>query len=97
MILNFWVVVLIFLDFLAFGDKCAVFVFHLSLSSISLGDFAESCFFPFRRHKTKKPTHNNNSKESGDRGCGIGDFQHCIVITPAGRKDTQNGKRCGKK
>ena len=64
-------------------DKCAVFVFYLSLSFIFLGMFAESRFFLFLggggEHK-KKTTNKPTTKSLVDRG-GIWDFQHCVVIT----------------
>ena len=79
-ILTFWVVILRFLEFWGFGiRKCAVFVFHLSLSSICLGNFAESCFFSFWSAQNQKT--NKQTPGLVDRGGGIWDFQHCIVIT----------------
>ena len=65
------------LGILGIWDKCAVFVFHLSLSFIFLGNFVESCFFSFLGGTRKKPI----TKSLVDRGGGIWDFQHCIVIT----------------
>ena len=71
------------LGILGILDKCAVFVFHLSLSFFFLESFAESCFFSFwggTRKKTNKRT-NERTESLVDRGGGIWDFQHCIVIT----------------
>ena len=49
-------------------------VFHLSLSFISLGHLAESRFFSFCRHETKKTTHNNNkdTESGGQQGVRLG-------------------------
>ena len=67
------------LGILGIWDKCAVFVFHLSLSFFFLESFAESCFFSFWGGTRKKTNERTNSLV--DRGGGIWDFQHCIVIT----------------
>ena len=37
--------------------------------------------FLFGQHKTKKPTNKQTARSLVDRGGGIWDFQHCIVIT----------------
>ena len=42
------------LGILEIWDKCAVFVFHLSLSFFFLESFAESCFFSFWGGTRKK-------------------------------------------
>ena len=132
--------ILIFLDFWGFGEHVQVsfsLVFEfLFCWGILLGRVS----FLFGQHKDKKPTATITARSLVDRGGGIWDFQHCIVITrgqeeripktasvvgknqpshnnntesggqrwwnwgfPAshrhhsgtGRKDTQNGKRCG--
>ena len=57
-------------------EKCAVFVFHLSLSFIFLGNFAESRFFSFWGGTRKTII-----TSLVDRRGGIWDFQHFIVIT----------------
>ena len=58
---------------LGIWGTCAVYVFHF----ISLGGVAESCFFYFCPHSPKKIT----TKSLVDRGGGIEDVQHCIIIT----------------
>ena len=44
------------LGILGIWDKCAVFVFHLSLSFYLVGEFCWA--FLFGQHKTKKPANN---------------------------------------
>ena len=59
-----------------------MFAFHLSLSFYFAGDFFPSrVSFLFGQHKTKKPTTIITIWGLVDRGGGIWDFQHCIVIT----------------
>ena len=75
-----------------------MFVFHLFLSSICLGNFAESCFFSFWSAQNQKTNNNNDSPESGgQRGWELGFPALHRHHSGTGRKDTQNGKRCGKK
>ena len=82
------------LGILGIWDKCAVFVFQLSLSFIFLGNFAESCFFSFWSAQNQK-TNNNNPESGGQRGWDLGfPALHCHH-SGTGRKDTQNSKRCG--
>ena len=49
--------------------------------------------FPFGQHKTKKPT--NNAESGGQRGWDLGFSALHRHHSGTGRKDTQNGKRCG--
>ena len=97
------------LGILGIWDKRAVFVFLLSLSFIFLVNFAESYFFSFwsaQNQKTNKQQQQTRSLV--DRGGGIWDFQHCIVITRGqeeripktasvvGKKTIYQGCRCGR-
>ena len=72
-------VILIFLDFWGFGEHVQVsfsLVFEfLFCWGILLGRVS----FLFGQHKTKKT--NKQTRSLVDRGGGIWDFQHCIVIT----------------
>ena len=71
--------ILIFLDFWGFGEHVQVsfsLVFEfLFCWGILLGRVS----FLFGQHKTKKPI--ITARSLVDRGGGIWDFQHCIVIT----------------
>ena len=78
---RFWLVILIFLEFWGFGEHVQVsfsLVFEfLFCWGILLGRVS----FLFGQHKTKKPTTITITWGLVDRGGGIWDFQHCIVIT----------------
>ena len=52
--------------------------------------------FLFGQHKTKKPTINYNPESGGQRGWDLGFPALHRHHSGTGRKDTQNGKRCGK-
>ena len=89
-------VILIFLDFGGFGEHVQVsfsLVFEfLFCWGILLG---RDSFF-FVQHKTKKNNNNNNNPESGgQRGWDLGFPALHRHHSGTGRKDTQNGKRCG--
>ena len=86
--------ILIFLDFWGFGEHVQVsfsLVFEfLFCRGILLGRVS----FLFGQHKTKKPT-NNNPKSGGQREWDLGFPALHRHHSGTGRKDTQNGKRCG--
>ena len=84
------------LGILGIWDKRAVFVFLLSLSFIFLVNFAESYFFSFWSAQNQKTNNNNNCLGSGgQRGWDLGFPALHRHHSGTGRKDTQNGKRCG--
>ena len=83
------------LGILGIWDKCAVFVFHLSLSFFFLESFAESCFFSFWGGTRKKTYVRTYGKSGGQRGWDLGFPALHRHHSGTGRKDTQNGKRCG--
>ena len=83
------------LAILGIWDECAVFVFHLSLSFFFLESFAESCFFSFWGGTRKKTYVRTYGKSGGQRGWDLGFPALHRHHSGTGRKDTQNGKRCG--
>ena len=86
-------VILIFLDFWGFGEHVQVsfsLVFEfLFCWGILLGRVS----FLFGQHKTKKPI--TNPESGGQRGWDLGFPALHRHHSGTGRKDTQNGKRCG--
>ena len=72
--------------------------FHLSLCFYFVGNFAESCFLSFwsaQNQKTNNNNNNNNLGSGGRRGWDLGFPALHRHHSGTGRKDTQNGKRCG--
>ena len=78
-VLKFWVVILIFLEFGDLGKMCGVGFSLVFEILFRWGILLSRVPFLFDQHKTKKPTIIIRSLL--DRGGGIWDFQHCIVIT----------------
>ena len=73
--------ILIFLDFWGFGEHVQVSFSLVFEFLFRWGILLGRVSFLFGQHKDKKPTATITARSLVDRGGGIWDFQHCIVIT----------------